>query len=494
MRNRLLLYINGKRHEISGNQAFMTLSDYLRYDLAATGTKVVCAEGDCGACTVMLGRLKEGELAYKPVNACIQYLYQLDCTHVVTVEGLRSGEALNPVQEAMMACHGAQCGYCTPGFIVAMCGLFDERKQAAEAGPVQAGDIRDALTGNLCRCTGYEPIIQAGLSVAEDRVTGLHRLYPPQEMISTFTDALKVPVRLEGVNFDGQPRLAFIPVSLPEAVAFKASHPGLTVIQGGTDVSVVCNKRGFEPAVIMSLSNLVEPGLEEISLQKSNPPALLIGAKATLSQLETLSATACPELHAILETFGGPQIKQAGTLAGNVANGSPIADSTPFLMVMNAEVELTGVNGSRRVNMNDFYTGYKQNVMAPDELITRFECPLPAEDEILKLYKVSRRKHLDISTFTAAFLMRLDGQNRIASIRIAYGGVAATVVRLPGTEAFLTGRPFELGTFEEAGTVAVSEISPLSDVRGSSAYRNLLAENILQKFFFDAQAREAVPA
>ncbi len=489
MRNRLLLYINGKRHDVSGNTAFMTLSDYLRYDQGATGTKVVCAEGDCGACTVLLGRLEGDGLVYKPVNACIQYLYQLDCAHVVTVEGLKPGPELNAVQDAMMACHGAQCGYCTPGFIVAMCGLFDARKQCQSAEPVSESDIRNALTGNLCRCTGYEPIIKAGLSVEEGKITGLHQLYPPDRMIAAFREALGQGVEIEGRNFDGQPRRIMVPATLAQAVTLKASHPQATLIQGGTDISVVCNKRGFEPQSVLSLSNLSEAELTDIVVQDG---LLTVGAKASLARLEDVSRETCPELHAILQTFGGPQIKQAGTLAGNVANGSPIADTLPFLMVMDAEVELTGPQGARRVNLNAFYTGYKQNVMAPDELITRFFCPLPGPDEVLKLYKISRRRHLDISTFTAAIRLRRDG-DRIGQIRVAYGGVGPTVVRLPRTEAFLTGRPATLATMEAAGAVAVSEISPLSDVRGSREFRNQLAENILQKFYYDALEAQAVP-
>ena len=490
MRDRILLYINGQRHEIAGDAAFQTLSDYLRYGLSATGTKVVCAEGDCGACTVMLGRVQDGEMKYKPVNSCIQYLYQLDCTHAVTVEGLTPPDALNPVQEAMVTCHGAQCGYCTPGFIVAMCDMFDQRQHCEKKTDVTACEIRDALTGNLCRCTGYEPIIKAGLQVIENEIVGVNKLYPPDEMIDAFTKALKESVQVLAQNFDGAERIAFIPTTIKEAVAFKAEHPQLTIVQGGTDVSVICNKRGFEPAVVMSLSNVSDKGLTDITLENG---VMTIGGCATLSQLEAVTQSVCPELYDILQTFGGPQIKQAGTLSGNIANGSPIADTTPFLMVMDAELELTGVSGSRRVSMNAFYTGYKQNVMAPDELITRIVCPLPGGNETLKLYKVARRKHLDISTFTAAILLRHDAQ-KVESARVAYGGVAATVVRLPKTEAFLSGKPLTFETFEQAGALAVSEISPLSDVRGSKEFRNQLAENILQKLYFDLPQREVVRA
>ncbi len=485
MRDHILFYINGKRHEVRGEQAFIPLSDYLRYELGAVGTKVVCAEGDCGACTVLQGRLQGKELTYKPVNSCIQYLYQLDCSHLVTIEGLKQNGQLNPVQNAMVNCHGAQCGYCTPGFVVTMCGLFETKPNGYQP---TATDIRDTLTGNLCRCTGYDPIIEAGRCVKTDQIVKLHQLYPPHTMQHAFGQAMRESIRIEAESFEGEPRLFFNPVTVEEAVRLKSEFPNATIIQGGTDISVVCNKRHFEPPVVISFSNLPTE-LETIRIENE---VLVIGTKVSLMQLQTFIADKIPELHAILETFGGPQIKAAGTLAGNIANGSPIGDTIPFLMVMDAEVEATGLKGSRRINLNQFYQGYKKLALQPDEIITRIFCPLPKEDETLKLYKVSRRKHLDIATFTAAILMRRRNQ-QINSTRIAYGGVGPTVVRLPKTEASLAGKAFGLSTFEEAGKIAQTEISPITDVRGSQAYRLQLAENILLKFFYDtAEKQEAL--
>lgn len=481
MRDRLQFYINGKLHTVEGIAAFQPLSDYLRYGQGASGTKVVCAEGDCGACTVLLGLVNAGEIVYRPVNACIQYLYQLDGTHVITVEGLKVHGALNPVQEAMVKCHGAQCGYCTPGFIVAMTALQDDLLQhesLQKICPVTEQDVKNALTGNLCRCTGYEPILKAGVALNEISGQGnalsLKDLYPPREMLSDMAACGQ-----EAVLLESEGRTFFKPVTVSEAVAFKAQHPNTTVISGGTDVSVFCNKRDFEPPVVMSTAHL--QGLDEIEL---NEGVMSVGAKVTLSQLEAFVETLIPELHQILVVFGSPQIKNAGTLAGNIANGSPIGDSLPFLFVMDAEVELTGIAGSRRVNINQLYTGYRQLDMRPDEMITRILIPLPKADEVLKLYKVSKRKHLDISTFAAALLMKRNGE-QIEDIRIAYGGVGPVVLRLPETEAFLTGKAFSEAVFQEAGEIAVREITPISDVRGSDRYRFLLAANILVKFYLE---------
>lgn len=476
MRHHILLYINGERHTIEGEAVFQPLTDFLRYELCKTGTKVVCAEGDCGACTVLIGRLSEGktDLQYQAVNGCIQYLYQLDCTHIITIEGMQTGDSLNPVQQAMIACHGAQCGYCTPGIVVAMSQHFFEKKETNHTQPASEQDIRNALTGNLCRCTGYESILQAGCSVNPSEFLRLVQLYPPTVMVSEFQQAV-----MQSVVIDTGERHLCLPATVNEALQYKQENPKATVVSGGTDVNVICNKLFVEPPAILSLSRL--SGLDTLDVQEN---MLYVGAKTTLSALENYVTHLIPEFAAILHVFGSPQIKQAGTLAGNIGNGSPIADTLPFLFIMNAELELSRINEQRWVSINEFYTGYKTTVMQPDELITRIRIPLPKDSEYLKLYKVSKRTHLDISTFTAAIRMQCMNK-QIQHASIAYGGVGPNVLRLPKTESFLAEKPFELSTFEEAGTIAVQEITPISDVRGSSDYRFQLAKNILLKFFHE---------
>lgn len=471
MREQILLYINGQPHWVTGENAFLPLSDYLRYQLQKTGTKVVCAEGDCGACSVLLGRLQGDELVYLSVNSCIQYIYQLDCTHIITIEGLKENGKLNPIQEAMMSCHGAQCGYCTPGIVVTLCGHFMNKPDHQ---PATGQDIRDVLTGNLCRCTGYEPIINAGCTVNPADVTRLPQLYPSEAMQEAFSKHQSEAVRLE---WEG--RTFFKPVSIEEAVQFKKENPNTVLLSGGTDIGVICNKRAFEPTSLMSTAHL--PGLDTI-VQEGD--MLVVGAKATLSQLEAASQDLLPDLYQLLLLFGSPQIKNAGTLAGNIANGSPIGDSLPFLFVMEAKIEVTGVNGSRRININQFYTGYKRMAVQPDEIITRIFIPLPKPEEIIKLYKVSRRRNLDISTFMAAFRATISNDS-IERISIAYGGVGPTILRLPKTEAFLIGNAWSENNFQEAGPLALAEITPLSDVRGSQDFRNQLAQNILLKFYHE---------
>ena len=464
MRDSVTFYLNGKRQTADAALATQSLSRYLRYDLRATGTKIVCEEGDCGACTVLIGRRENGSMRYRPINSCITFLFQLDCTHVVSVEGLTRNGKLTPVQEAMVRCHGAQCGYCTPGFIMAMAALY-ERPRASGLGPQ---DLRTGLTGNLCRCTGYEPIIKAGLEVQNQPT--IEELYPSAEMVRDFASIEREPLRAGHFSK---------PVTLKDAIEFKASNPKCVIVQGATDFGVWCNKRGFEPEAVLSLDGV--DGLGELDVVGGE---LRVGGRVTLSQLESFVHDRVPELAQVLDRFGSPQIKNAGTLAGNIANASPIADTLPFLYVTDARLELTGRNGMRTMPIASFYRGYKSLDLAADEIITRIIIPLPARGETLRLYKVSKRSHLDISSFTAAMLMRRAGA-RIDSIRIAYGGVGPLILRLPRTESFLTGKSFSLGTLEDAGAVAREEITPISDVRGSRDFRLQLAENVLRKFYYD---------
>ena len=450
MRDYIRFWLNGTQRRATGEAIYESLSRYLRYDQRATGTKIVCEEGDCGACTVLLGREGGG---YQAVNSCIQFLFQLDGANIVTVEGLANNGELSPVQDAMVRCHGAQCGYCTPGFIVAMTAMFDEGSR----------DVRKAVTGNLCRCTGYEPIVKAADECDASKWVKTEARYPIQK------------IQREAVRIDNFCQ----PVTLEEAIEFKSQHPKCVIVQGATDFGVWRNKRGFRPEAVLSL-NAIE-GLDELRLEEGT---LVAGGRVSLAKFERFVADKVPALAPIMDRFGSPQIKNAGTLAGNIANASPIADTLPFLYVTGASLELTGKSGARVVAVDAFYKGYKTLDLAADEIITKILVPLPAGGDTLRLYKISKRSHLDISSFTAAMLMRRDG-DRIGAIRIAYGGVGPMVLRLPKTESFLSGKPFALATLEDAGAIARDEITPIDDVRGSRDFRLQLAQNILCRFYYD---------
>lgn len=463
MRDHLVIFVNGKRHEVRGEAVFRPLTDWLRYDLRLTGTKVVCAEGDCGSCTILLGRPVRGEVAYRGVCGCIQYLLQLDGMHVVTIEGLKYDGQPNPVQDAFVACHGAQCGFCTPGFVVSLHELLQDRE-------IRTPAIKRGLTGNLCRCTGYEPILTAAESVDRGRMRSVGQLFPSGP---TYADLDRL--RSDPVLVRAGDRSFYKPTSISQAVQFRAGNPGCATIAGGTDLGVQMNKGLRRPAAVLSTAGL--PDWDSVHVEAD---CVTVAGGASLMSLESAAAAVLPEFAQYLEWFGSPQIRHAGTLAGNLANASPIGDTLPPLFVLDAEICLTGVGGERWVKINDFYAGYRATVMQPDELISSIRIPVPARDEVFKLYKLSKRKDLDISTFSAAVWMRLRA-GMIIDCRIAYGGVGPVVVRLHKTEAALRGRPFELASFQAIADQIESDISPIGDVRGSRDYRNLLARNILQR-------------
>lgn len=490
MRDYVLCYVNGREHRVTGRDVFQPASSYLRLNLMYCGTKVVCAEGDCGACSVMVGRLaagSKGGLTYAPLNSCIQYMYQLDRCHLITVEGLGSSVSLSAVQASMVDNHGAQCGYCTPGFVVAMSAFAQRVKCGLEK--MSECAVKDALTGNLCRCTGYESIIKAGLDIDLEKVADFAALYPEAEIIAAFErETRPLQVRLDGNE-------VYYPEDLPSACRFlkesqDAGHKAV-IVSGGTDISVNLNKKGLKAPVIMGTQALKHDlegrRLDAIELLEDGGRSLSVGALVTLRDLEHYFKTALPEFHNILWVFGSPQIRHAGTLAGNIANGSPIADSLPFFMVMNGSVEVTGSGGSRLIPAASLYTGYKQLSLKPDELITRIILPLPRNDQKLKLYKVSRRRHLDISAFTAAFLFDISSDS-VVDVRIFYGGVGPLVARMSVLEDALRGKPLKLDSFVAASELVAGAIKPIDDVRGASGYRMQLAKNILSRVFYDLEA------
>jgi xanthine dehydrogenase small subunit len=466
MRDYVRFFLNGQEQIVRGDAAFVTLAEFLRLNCGLPGTKIVCAEGDCGACTVLVGRPADGEMRYLPVDCCIQFVFQLDGTHVVTVEGLAAKGELHPVQRAMVDCHGSQCGYCTPGFVMALAGWTANGCTA---------DPRISLTGNLCRCTGYVSILEAA-----ERIRSQFGGAPSSRSAS------EIHEDREPLEIRGGKRVYFAPTELAYAVAFKAYNPDAVIVAGATELGVWRNKRCIEPATMLSLARIAE-----LNAVESTAQSISFGANVTWSQVETALHERLPQFRRIVERFGSPQIRNVATLAGNIANGSPIADSLPLLMVMDAQLEIVGPRGSQSRSINGFYTGYKKMDLRRDELIARVILPLPKAGEKLRLYKVSRRTDLDISTFGAAIRIQKH-DDMIRSAAIAYAGVAPTVVRLPATEAMLVGKPFDENTFREAGRRARAEVTPITDVRGSADFRLQLCENVLRKFYHDEATMEAI--
>jgi xanthine dehydrogenase small subunit len=374
--------------------------------------------------------------------------------------------------------HGSQCGYCTPGFVMALAGLFEQQTRPDKE------SLQLGLAGNLCRCTGYLPILNAGQGIDPGALPKLALCYSTATQVAELRAHATEGIAIQSAGPPGMRRTFFAPQHLDEAIDFKARNPDSVLVSGGTELGVLRNKKGFDPRTLLSLSRV--PGLGSIAVTDEG---VAIGANVTWTQVEGFAKEALPEFHKIILRFGSPQIRNVSTLVANVAHGSAIADSLPLLYVMDAELELVGRAGGRRAKVNGFYKGYKIKDLAADEIIARVWLPLPAGDELLKLYKVSRRNDLDIATFGAAIRVRRAGEI-ITRAHVAYSGVAPTVVRLPATEAFLQGKLFTEATFREAGRLAQSEIQPISDVRGTRSFRLLLAKNIMLRYYFDCLAAE----
>lgn len=477
MLDHVLIWVNGRRHEVRGREVFLSLSDYLRRVGGLSGTKIVCSEGDCGACSVLIGRpsLDGSRLIYRPVDSCIQFLFQLDSAHIVTVEGLGDEAEPSALQRAMIEHHGSQCGFCTPGFVVAMTGLLEDRDELDES------SLRCGLTGNLCRCTGYMSIIDAGRRVDLAQHRRAEELYSSGAMLSEFASRRDQPIEVRA-EWDEQLHVLMSPPNLGAALQSLAANPDCAIVAGATDIGVRINKSLAIPRKVLDLNRV-----SELATVNVDDGKLILGARASWTAIETACQALIPEFYKIVSIFGAPQIRHVGTIGGNIANASPIADSLPFLHVMEAALELRSASGSRHVNINDFYQGYKKFDLQPGELITKVRIPLPAVGENLRLYKISRRRDLDISSFTAAIRMRLDGDT-VADASIAFGAVGPIVLRARKTEGFLRGRAFDEETMRLAGDVAAGEVTPISDVRGSADYRFQLTRNVLLKFLYDMQS------
>ncbi len=463
-RKHIYLTVNGEIIELGGKEAIAPLSDTLRYYLGKTGTKVVCAEGDCGACTVMLARAREG--VYRSINACIYPTFLADGCHLVTVEGLAKNSELHEVQQSMMRNFGGQCGFCTPGFVMSLVNLYEHKTAPKEQ------NVKNYLTGNLCRCTGYQPIVQAALDINAKKMKSLGEMYPLKKETETLISKTAQPILIEI-----EEREFFAPVTLQQAVEYKNRRPHARIFSGATDLGVQINKGKFIGEQRMSLHLL-----EELNEIKVNNSVVGVGARVTLEKLQTVMAAHVPQFADFLNIFASPQIKNSATLVGNLANGSPIADTTPFLLAMDAHVSLLGPSGQRVLPITQFFKGYKSLDMAENEFITHISWPLVLDKKTkIGLYKVSQRRDLDISCVNACFVFRINS-GVIEDARIALGGVAAVPLRLGAIEKSLLGHVVSKDLIAKTNTQITDAIQPLSDARGSADFRKSVTQELFQKF------------
>jgi xanthine dehydrogenase small subunit len=481
-------YYRGAIHEIHDAPATRTVLQHLREDLHCTGTKEGCAEGDCGACTVVVGELDaQGALALKAVNACIQFLPTLDSRALFTVEDLRRPDGtLHPVQRALVDCHASQCGFCTPGFAMSMWALYENRQ--GEARPPSRQDVATALSGNLCRCTGYRPIVDA----AQAMFDGQRYASAPLDR-APVVEALRALRRDETFEYEsrearGAPsdaRTFRAPVTLDAFAALRAAHPEARVLAGSTDVGLWVTKQMRQLGDLLYIGNVGE--LKRIERDAS---MLTIGAAASLEDAYSALTAEYPVLAELARRFASLPIRNAGTLGGNVANGSPIGDSMPALIALGAQVVLRRDQVSRTLPLDAFYLGYQKTALEPGEFLAAVRIPLAHKRLRFRTYKVSKRYDQDISAVCAAFALDID-DGTIVSARIAFGGMAATPQRAASAEAALVGARWDEASAQRAMDALGEDFVPLTDMRASSTYRMTVARNLLWRFHLET--RDAAP-
>jgi len=457
-------------HSLDGVDPSMTVLKWLREDQGRTGTKEGCAEGDCGACTVVLARLEGNGLRYRAVNACILFLPQLDGAQLITVEHLRNENGgLHPIQQAMVDHHASQCGFCTPGFVMS---LFAIAKGVPEH---TRETVADGLAGNLCRCTGYRPIIDAALDALEEPSGDLFEVRV-KETISALKALRKdemLAIEVNGKRFQAPRDVG----ALSELVE---TTPKAHLLAGGTDIGLWVTKQHRDLKTVIDVTRA--PELQEIETSATH---LRIGSAVTYQQIHATIRDRWADFGELIRRIGGMQVREAGTIGGNIANGSPIGDTMPALIALETKLVLQKGRRQRSLELEEFYLDYQKTALEPGEFVLRIDIPLPTTGSLFKCYKISKRFDQDISAVMAAFSLVLDANQTVKRIRIGFGGMAAIPKRTTRTEQAMLGKPWTITTIEEGQKALAEELKPLSDMRASADYRLTVAQNLLRKFYIE---------
>lgn len=474
LRDRIRFYLNDELVELDRVSPSDTLLDYLRLERSLTGTKEGCAEGDCGACTVLVGRLQQGKIKYESVNSCIRFLGSLDGCYLVTIEHLKTeaGE-LHPIQAALVRHHGSQCGFCTPGFVMSLYAMWIN-----EANPTLA-TIEQYLQGNLCRCTGYQPIVKAALDIGRSGELESDFLSMERTRIQTCLEELQDGIAIEISTKD---ETLFAPATLDQFAKTYADNPNATIVAGSTDVGLWVTKlmRQISPAIFTARMHDFQ------NIEISND-AIVIDGGVTYSDLLPKIDLHLPQLSQFWRRIGGEQVRNMGTIGGNIANGSPIGDTPPPLIALGAKIGLRRASSRRVIDLEEFFVAYGQQDRAAGEFVETIHIPLPTRDQIFASYKISKRRDEDISSVCAAFSARIE-DGRIRDIRIAYGGMAATPKRARSVENALIGAPWSHRSILDAKQFYEDDFEPLSDWRASADYRMTAGKNLLEKFYLENTA------
>lgn len=466
----IVFQLNGEERRIPAPAPTRTLLEWLREDEGCVGVKEGCAEGDCGACTILA---RDGE-RLRPLNACIFFLPMADGMDLVTIEGLAGlegaalAQAPHPAQKAMADLHGSQCGFCTPGFVMALAAWRTDESAKGDA------DLTASIAGNLCRCTGYGPILEAGRAIKE-------------QAPAMVPAALPAP-RLEPLGYRQDAGAFYAPESQKELLQCLAANPGAVLVGGATDVGLWVTKQDRSLPVL--ISTRAAPDLRVIEETKD---ALVLGGAVTYAAAFDALTRLHPALGPYVRRIGGPQVRQSGTIGGNIANGSPIGDMPPALIALGAEIELASVEGARRLKLEEFYIDYGKQDRRPNEALTRIFIPRPAKDVLFAVEKLSKRVEQDISAVAMGLYITLKS-DRIESARLAFGGMAGIPKRAANAEATLAGAAFTLESFERTAEALARDFTPLSDHRASARYRLLGAQGMLRRAFLRASGDAHAPA
>ncbi len=451
-----------------------TLLEVLREDLHSCGTKEGCGEGDCGACTVVVAEADGKGLKYSAINSCIRLAHSIDGMALWTVEDLAPANGgLHPAQQAMVDCHGSQCGFCTPGFVMSLFGQYQSKTCKGQA--ISRADAQAALSGNLCRCTGYRPILDAAEAM---------QALPLQQFNET--EALSKLEQMNAISRGLEANSSYmLPTTLPQLLADRAHHPDAQLVAGCTDVGLWVTKMHMQFAKVLDVTQVVE--LRRVEYY---PHHIAIGAAVSLTDAFTALVADRQQLTEFAHRFAGLPVRNSGTLGGNVANGSPIGDSMPLLIALGAHVVLMRQSGKKQAHrslpLEDLYTGYRKNVMAPDEVLAWIKVPRATEGEFSRVYKISKRFEDDISAVCLAINLHIVN-GVVLSASIGVGGVAATPVRARKTQAALVGRPWTQATIQQATETLRDEFTPISDMRATAGYRSTVLGNLLQRFWLESQ-------